>query len=85
MLDKKDQKKELKEHVTSSLKKLKLDEKSKIGYTCTNIHTCMHLCTHVPHRYTFKALGAGFYGLREGKDFRQTILEVIMEAGDADR
>lgn len=35
--------------------------------------------------YTFKALGAGFYGLRKGVDFRQTITEVIMEAGDADR
>jgi hypothetical protein len=35
--------------------------------------------------YTFKALGAGFYGLRKGTDFRKTITEVIMEAGDADR
>ncbi len=35
--------------------------------------------------YTFKALGAGFYGLRKGMDFRKTITEVIMEAGDADR
>lgn len=34
--------------------------------------------------YTFKALGAGFYGLRRAKDFRETIQEVIMEAGDAD-
>ena len=36
-------------------------------------------------RYTFKALGAGFYGLRSAKSFRDTILEVIMQAGDADR
>ena len=37
--------------------------------------------------YTFKALGAGFYGLRNSmkKEFRDIILEVIMEAGDADR
>ena len=35
--------------------------------------------------YTFKALGAGFYGLRKGVDFKTTITEVIMEAGDADR
>ena len=37
--------------------------------------------------YTFKALGAGFYGLRNStkKTFRDIILEVIMEAGDADR
>ena len=35
--------------------------------------------------YTFKALGAGFYGLRNAKDFRKPILEVIMQAGDADR
>ena len=36
-------------------------------------------------RYTFKALGAGFYGLRHAKDFRKTITDVIMQAGDADR
>ena len=35
--------------------------------------------------YTFKALGAGFYGLRHAKDFRETLLKVIMQAGDADR
>ena len=35
--------------------------------------------------YTFKALGAGFYGLRKGTDFEKTITEVIMEGGDADR
>ena len=37
--------------------------------------------------YTFKALGASFHGLRHSlkKDFREIILEVIMEAGDADR
>lgn len=35
--------------------------------------------------YTFKALGAGFYGLRKGTDFRTAISQVIMEAGDADR
>ena len=36
--------------------------------------------------YTFKALGCGFYGLREGgpNDFKKIITEVIMEAGDAD-
>jgi ADP-ribosylglycohydrolase len=34
--------------------------------------------------YTFKALGCGFYGLRKGTDFRQTIIELIMEGGDAD-
>jgi len=35
--------------------------------------------------YTFKALGCGFYGLRQGNDFKKIITEVIMEAGDADR
>ena len=35
--------------------------------------------------YTFKALGAGFYGLRKATDFRKTIMELIMEGGDADR
>jgi cyanate permease len=37
--------------------------------------------------YTFKAMGAGFYGLRHSreKSFRDIILEIIMEAGDADR
>ena len=37
--------------------------------------------------YTFKAMGAGFYGLRKSmkKSFREIIFEVIMEAGDADR
>ena len=36
-------------------------------------------------RYTFKALGAGFYGLRNSrkKTFREIISEVIMEVGDA--
>eukprot|EP00731_Ephydatia_muelleri_P020413 Em0013g140a len=34
--------------------------------------------------YTFKALGAGFYGLRKATDFRKTIMELIMEGGDAD-
>lgn len=37
--------------------------------------------------YTFKAMGAGFYGLRHSKKktFKEIILEIIMEAGDADR
>lgn len=34
--------------------------------------------------YTFKALGAGFYGLRTESGFKPTIKQVIMEAGDAD-
>ena len=64
-----DQKKEMKTHILSSLDGLKLDEQQSIGYT-------------------FKALGAGFYGLRhsrKNKSFKEIILEVIMEAGDADR
>ena len=65
-----DQKKEMKTHImSSSLEGLKLDEQQSIGYT-------------------FKALGAGFYGLRhsrKNKSFKEIILEVIMEAGDADR
>ena len=36
-------------------------------------------------RYTFKCLGAGFWGLRNGTDFRKAIMKLIMEAGDADR
>ena len=38
--------------------------------------------------YTYKAFGAGFYGLRMAnnkKNFREIITSVIMEAGDADR
>ena len=38
--------------------------------------------------YTYKAFGSGFYGLRKTskkKSFRDVILKVIMEAGDADR
>ena len=37
--------------------------------------------------YTYKAFGAGFYGLRMAskKSFREIINAVIMEAGDADR
>ncbi len=35
--------------------------------------------------YTFKALGAGFFSLRNSKDFREMLLKVIMEGGDADR
>ena len=68
MLEHKDQEKEMKKHVYSSLDDLKLDDKQTIGYT-------------------FKAMGAGFYGLRHStkKTFRDVILEVIMEAGDADR
>lgn len=34
--------------------------------------------------YTFKTLGSGFYGLRTGTDFRELIMKLIMEAGDAD-
>ncbi len=66
MLELKDQVSEMKQHIGSSLKDLKLSDKQSIGYT-------------------FKAMGAGFYGLRKGTDFRKTITEVIMEAGDADR
>ena len=36
------------------------------------------------YSYTFKALGAGFYGLRKATDFRETIMKLIMEGGDAD-
>ena len=37
--------------------------------------------------YTYKAFGAGFYGLKRSlkKNFREIITEVIMRAGDADR
>ena len=68
MLEHKEQQKEMKTHVHSTLEALKLDEQESIGYT-------------------FKALGAGFYGLRHSrkKSFRDILLEVIMEAGDADR
>ncbi|XP_065827930.1 ADP-ribosylarginine hydrolase Tri1-like [Oscarella lobularis] len=34
--------------------------------------------------YTFKTLGSGFYGLRHCNDYWKTIMELIMEAGDAD-
>ena len=58
-------------------------------HTCyvlyTHTHTHTHTYTHTISSYTFKALGAGFYGLRNAKDFRQTITDVIMQAGDADR
>jgi len=36
------------------------------------------------YRYTFKTMGAGFYALQNSKDFRKTIIELVMEAGDAD-
>ena len=42
-------------------------------------------CPPPSSSYTFKAMGAGFYGLRLGTDFKKTITELIMEAGDADR
>ena len=29
-------------------------------------------------------MGAGFYGLRKATDFRETIMKLIMEGGDAD-
>lgn len=45
----------------------------------------LHLDERKSIGYTFKALGAGFYGLHKGTDFRKTITEVIMEGGDADR
>eukprot|EP00117_Sycon_ciliatum_P018021 scpid43169/ scgid16793/ Uncharacterized protein MJ1187 len=34
--------------------------------------------------YTYKAMGAGIFGLRTDTDFRRTITELVMEAGDAD-
>ena len=46
----------------------------------------LHLDEQKSIGYTFKALGAGFYGLHhKGADFKKTITEVIMEGGDADR
>lgn len=66
VLEHKDQQKEMKKYMKSSLKDLQLDGQKSIGYT-------------------FKALGAGFYGLQKGTDFKKTITEVIMEGGDADR
>ena len=68
-MEDKDHRHELHEYATAKLKALKLDENKKIGYT-------------------YKAFGAGFYGLRKAskkKSFRDVILKVIMEAGDADR
>lgn len=35
-------------------------------------------------RYTYKTMGAGFYALRNSKEFRKTIMELVMEGGDAD-
>jgi len=34
--------------------------------------------------YTFKCFGCGFYGLRSQNDFKTTLREVAVEAGDAD-
>ena len=34
--------------------------------------------------YTIKCVGAGFYGIRSGKDFMTALRDVIMEGGDAD-
>lgn len=45
----------------------------------------LKLCDSKTIGYTLKAMGAGFYSLRKGTDFRKTITEVIMEGGDADR
>ncbi|KNC50575.1 ADP-ribosylglycohydrolase superfamily protein [Thecamonas trahens ATCC 50062] len=35
-------------------------------------------------RHTYKALGAAFYALRTGTDFKSTLLEIAMCGGDAD-
>jgi len=35
-------------------------------------------------RYTYKTMGAGFYALRNSKEFRKMIMELVMEGGDAD-
>jgi len=34
--------------------------------------------------YTLKCVGSGFWGLRSKKDFKETLHELIREAGDAD-
>lgn len=34
--------------------------------------------------YTYKTMGAGFYALRNSREFRKTIMELVMEGGDAD-
>ncbi|KAJ4456371.1 putative Histone deacetylase 6 [Paratrimastix pyriformis] len=34
--------------------------------------------------YTLKCAGAGFYALRHGRDFRETMTRIVMEGGDAD-
>ena len=52
------------------------------------IQLCIMLYVHYNYfvySYTFKALGAGFYGLHNADDFRKTIMQVVMQAGDADR
>ena len=43
------------------------------------VSVCLFFCS-----YTFKPLGAGFYGLRKATHFRETIMKLIMEGGDAD-
>ena len=68
-----------------SLTKLKLDEQKAIGYVMEGWTRCQLHCPPLSSSYTFKAMGAGFYGLRLGTDFKKTITELIMEAGDADR
>ena len=80
------------------LKELDLENRSTMGQVYTAIAldsscdvllcvcVCVCVCVLVYcTRYTFKALGAGFYGLRTESGFKPTIKQVIMEAGDADR
>jgi len=48
-----------------------------------NVHY-LSLSQGTHYRYTFKTMGAGFYALQNSKDFKKTIMELVMEAGDAD-
>ena len=41
-------------------------------------------CCHDNCRYTYKTMGAGFYALRTSSEFRKTVMELVMQGGDAD-
>jgi ADP-ribosylglycohydrolase len=61
----------------ADLGSLNLDEAGKIGYLVK------HFQAELADRYTFKTLGCSFFALRYGTDFRKTITEIVMQAGDA--
>jgi hypothetical protein len=42
------------------------------------------ICSAILVTSVLQCAGAGFWGLRSNKSFKDTLLELILEAGDAD-